>query len=138
MGVHRNIKPENFILKKMGDDSSCLLCNFDYSKILPDDGSGLSTFCGTPEYMAPEVLDSQTYWEKVDTWSIGCVIFLLLSGELPFGDSAEDGQGLVFERVAEADYGFIGSKWDDISQDAKDLITNLFKIDSNERWSAAQ
>lgn len=133
--VHRDIKPENLLLKSKHDDTEIYLCDFGEAKVVPD-GDVLSTFCGTPEYIAPEILLGYEYREEVDMWSVGCILFLVLSGYLPFGDQEDERE--LFERACEADYDFDEACWDDITPEAKRLIFNLLKVDPEDRWTASQ
>ena len=94
--VHRDIKPENLLLedKNMGI-SSLKIADFGLSRLL-EEGKMASTACGTPGYVAPEILESQPYGFPCDYWSIGVVAFILLSGTAPF---YEDDNFALFEQI---------------------------------------
>jgi len=82
--VHRDLKPENLLLK-LGNDNDVMLSDFGLSKIIGEESMGvLQTACGTPYYVAPEVLGAQGYDQSVDLWSIGVITYLLLCGFPPF------------------------------------------------------
>lgn len=87
---------------------------------------------GTAYYMAPEVL-SGNYDEKCDMWSIGVILFILLSGSPPFNgkDDAE-----ILRKVKDGKFEFTQKVWADISEDAKDLISKLLTFDPSRRLSA--
>ncbi|KFK36038.1 hypothetical protein AALP_AA4G069800 [Arabis alpina] len=81
--IHRDLKPENILLAGTGDESVLKIADFSLSrKLLP--GKYLETVCGSPFYMAPEVLQFQRYNEKADMWSVGAILFELLHGYPPF------------------------------------------------------
>lgn len=82
--LHRDIKPENLLLQsKEQGISSLKIADFGLARLL-DEGSLASTTCGTPGYVAPEVLMQKPYGKECDIWSIGVVAFILLSGTPPF------------------------------------------------------
>jgi calcium/calmodulin-dependent protein kinase I len=99
--THRDIKPENLLLadKKQGI-TSMKLADFGLARLLEEDVLA-STACGTPGYVAPEILSGKKYGKQCDNWSIGVVLFILLSGSPPFYD--ED-QNSLFENISKCNY----------------------------------
>jgi serine/threonine protein kinase len=92
--VHRDLKLENILLDKNEDVK---LCDFGFTREYDGKASYLQTFCGTVCYSAPEMLKGEKYaGEKVDVWSLGVILFALLTGELPFDD---DDDGLTRTRI---------------------------------------
>ncbi|MBA0575984.1 hypothetical protein Golob_025307 [Gossypium lobatum] len=81
--IHRDLKPENILLLGFKDDLVLKIADFGLSRSL-DPGNYAQTVCGSPLYMAPEVLQFQSYDEKVDMWSLGAILFELLNGHPPF------------------------------------------------------
>ncbi|TYI54282.1 hypothetical protein E1A91_D11G063700v1 [Gossypium mustelinum] len=81
--IHRDLKPENILLLGSKDDLVLKIADFGLSRSL-DPGNYAQTVCGSPLYMAPEVLQFQSYDEKVDMWSLGAILFELLNGHPPF------------------------------------------------------
>ena len=73
--AHRDIKPENLLLTTNGPDAILKLADFGISKIMSEET--LTTNCGTPCYMAPEIWEGKEYTEKVDVWSMGVVMYYL-------------------------------------------------------------
>lgn len=134
--VHRDLKPENFLLRSTTNDTDIWLCDFGDARVVPESG-GLTTFCGTPSYCAPEIIDGVEYREHVDMWSLGCCLYLLLSGEFPFGNSDED-PSQVYERVMDCDFDFDDAIWTGISKEAKNLISSLLIVSPKRRLTAAQ
>lgn len=89
---------------------------------------------GTPYYIAPEVLQG-TYTEKCDLWSIGVILYIMLSGRPPINAPNEDA---IIAKVKKAKWEFKGSIWNSISPEAKDLITKLMEKNTNQRLSAVE
>ncbi|RKP20317.1 kinase-like protein, partial [Rozella allomycis CSF55] len=112
--VYRDLKPENVLLANTGH---LVLTDFGLSKMFRDE-SKTTTFCGTAEYLAPEILTSLAYDYKVDLWSFGTLLYEMLVGITPFW---ADNQSVMYQRVLSANLEFP----EDISQDAKDLISKL-------------
>ncbi|EDV29000.1 uncharacterized protein TRIADDRAFT_49758 [Trichoplax adhaerens] len=118
--VHRDLKPENLLYYSPADDSKIMISDFGLSHM--DDGTAMATACGTPGYVAPEVLAQEPYGKEVDCWSIGVISYILLCGYPPFYD--EDDTEL-FAQIMRAAYEFDSPYWDDISDSAKDFINGL-------------
>jgi len=82
--VHRDIKPENLLFSSKDLNSGVIkVSDFGLARFLQEDGFATTT-CGTPGYVAPEILSEKPYKEPCDFWSVGVVLFILLSGEPPF------------------------------------------------------
>lgn len=129
--VHRDIKPENLLFDSRG---SLKLADFG-SAVLSPGGKTIEGIVGTPYYVAPEVLMGRMYDEKVDLWSAGVIMYLLLSGIPPFyGESAEE----IFEAVKRGNVRFPLKLFRSISSAAKDLIRKLICRDVSKRLSAEQ
>ena len=88
----------------------------------------------TPFYAAPEMFWGN-YTEKCDIWAIGVIMFILLSGTQPFGGNYTQD---ICEAVMNGDYEFNSDKWDKISQNAKDIISDMLTYDHNKRKSASE
>ena len=93
------------------------------------------TPCGTFQYAAPEVISEEEYSQKVDMWALGCVLFTLLVAYPPFYD---DDRGPISQKIRDGRYEFASPWWDEISIDAKDLVTKLLEVDPRRRLSASQ
>ncbi|KAF2074480.1 hypothetical protein CYY_004225 [Polysphondylium violaceum] len=134
--AHRDLKPENILLSSPG--SYCIkISDFGLSRAL-DEGTFMKTMCGTPQYVAPEVLtkgEREGYGKSVDLWSIGVILYILLCGFPPFGDpSTKD----FFEKVKRGEFSFPKPYWDPISDEAKELIRHLIKVNAEERYTIEQ
>lgn len=81
--MHRDIKPENIMFKKVGDLNSLKIIDLGLSTSF--DTTKIKKFCGTIKFMAPEIVESKSYYENVDIWAAGIILFILLSGgKYPF------------------------------------------------------
>jgi len=132
--AHRDIKPENILLKSK-DCDIIKITDFGLSRAIGD-GSIAKTLCGTALYLAPEVMlgnRTEGYGLEVDMWSMGVVLYFMLSGTLPFDESKAN----IFESVRKAEYDFPSPTWDGISEVAKDLIKCLLVVDPTKRYTAA-
>jgi len=131
--AHRDLKPENLLLRSE-NDTEVMLSDFGLSKIIGEE-TMMQTACGTPYYVAPEVLSATGYGPEVDVWSVGVITYLLLCGFPPFyGESLPE----VFEQIMKAEYDFPEPYWNEISIEAKDFISKLLVVDPSKRYSAKQ
>lgn len=159
--VHRDIKPENLLFQyipfhphregernqlRQSDDSKKLdegvfdngaanvgqikLADFGLSKVLWD--SNTKTPCGTASYTAPEIVKDESYSKSVDMWAVGCVLYTMLSGFPPFYDN--DPKTLTL-KVSKGEYTFLSPWWDEISKEAKDLVSHLLTVDPMKRYT---
>ncbi|XP_063073295.1 calcium/calmodulin-dependent protein kinase type 1D [Engraulis encrasicolus] len=132
--VHRDLKPENLLYYNTQDCSKIMISDFGLSK-MEGTGDVMSTACGTPGYVAPEVLAQKPYSKAVDCWSIGVIAYILLCGYPPFYD---ENDSKLFEQILKADYEFDAPYWDDISDSAKDFIGSLMEKDPSKRYTCDQ
>lgn len=128
--VHRDLKPEN-ILVSPGEDL-IKLSDFGLSRALGSTGSLMETMCGTPQYLAPEIIGGARvgYGKEVDLWSLGVLLYVLLSGSPPFKDN---NQHTILELVKAGRYSFTTPHWDSVSESAKDLVQRLMQVDRSKR-----
>jgi len=132
--VHRDLKPENLLLKRADDDLEVALADFGLSKIVGQQMM-MQTACGTPSYVAPEVLNASGYGKEVDMWSIGVITYILLCGFPPFyGDTVPE----IFEQIMEASFDYPEEYWGSISANAKNFIGRLLVVDTTARMSAEE
>jgi calcium-dependent protein kinase len=130
--VHRDIKPENILLITEGKKRDVKICDFGASAFF-DAGQKLTGAFGSIYYLAPEVLD-EVYNEKCDLWSLGVVMYILLSGKAPFNGKS---CGEIKEKIRDGTFAFAPERdWVRISANAKDLISKLLQKKVRQRISA--
>jgi len=127
-------KPENLVFNRPGDDADLKLTDFGFATPY-NPKKKLTATCGTPEYVAPEILNEQPYTEAVDMWSVGVILYNVLCGCPPF--SGFDELDLQ-EKISACQYTFPSPIWDSVSNEAKDLISHLLTLDVNQRYKAEQ
>jgi calcium-dependent protein kinase len=130
---HRDIKPENFLLFKENDDSYIKLIDFGLAKRVSKT-EVMNAPNGTPYYIAPEVLKG-SYTTQCDNWSMGVVMFIMMSGKPPFGGRTNKE---IIENVLKGSFSFNTPVWAEISAEAKDLITNLLERQADMRFTAEE
>lgn len=136
MGVtHRDLKPENLLIKSATDITNVKIAGFGHARFASE--NMMKTLCGTPDYLAPEMLTGEGYGNAADVWSLGVITYVLLCGYPPFYAENENLPQL-FQLIMKAQYKYDPKLWGHISKEAKDFIDNLLKRDANERLTARQ
>ncbi|XP_060602146.1 calcium/calmodulin-dependent protein kinase type 1-like [Ruditapes philippinarum] len=131
--VHRDLKPENLLYYSNCESSKIMISDFGLSKI--EDSGTMATACGTPGYVAPEVLAQMPYGKEVDCWSIGVIAYILLCGYPPFYD---ENDAALFQQILKAEFEFDSPYWDDISDSAKEFIRKLMCKDPKKRLTCKE
>lgn len=141
--AHRDLKPENILFSDESADSELKIIDFGLSNIFmdPNDAKTLldssisfHTKVGTPLYLAPEVLKG-SYSVKCDMWSLGVIMYFLLSGKLPF---LSNNEATLFQMIKKGIINFDSEEWKNVSTNAKSLILKLLKVNPKKRISAQQ
>ena len=143
--VHRDLKLENLLLcYRSNEDVPSLvkITDFGLSKMVNNE-TFLKTICGTKLYIAPEIIraklkddpicDEGNYNSKIDMWSLGVILYIILSGSPPF-DKNYPGKTIEMQ-ICDGDFSFPKSSWSDISFEAKDLVKSLLVVQSNKRYN---
>ncbi|XP_043848575.1 serine/threonine-protein kinase H2 [Dromiciops gliroides] len=134
--THRDLKPENLLYYHPGAESKILITDFGLANSGNKNGDwSMNTICGTPEYIAPEILSRKPYTNAVDMWALGVITYILLSGFLPFQD---ENHMRLYRKILKGKYSYKGEPWPNVSNLAKDFIDRLLTLDSNHRMSAVQ
>lgn len=129
--IHRDLKPENVLVEGDGSDLSVKIADFGSSAFMDPYGH-LTDFCGSPYYVAPEVL-SQCYNEKCDMWSLGILMYVLLTGKPPYKGHTDDS---ILHAVAKGALDLTGIT--EMEAEARDLVQKLLVKTVPERLSAEQ
>jgi len=130
--MHRDLKPENILLSD--DCESIKIADFGLSRLLPEGISPMSSAsgCGTPGYLAPEVLNQESYGVKIETWACGVMFYIMLAGYPPF---PMDLGSRAVAKVRNGQFRFPSKYWAGISDLAKDLIAKMIVVNPEERLS---
>ncbi|XP_030056893.1 serine/threonine-protein kinase 33 isoform X2 [Microcaecilia unicolor] len=139
--VHRDLKLENILVKNSEHNSAdALELNIkvtDFGLAVKKGGVGsesmLQATCGTPIYMAPEVINAHDYSQQCDIWSIGVIMYLLLCGDPPFMANSEE---KLFELIKKGQLDFTNLVWKNVSDSAKFTLQQLLKVDPAHRITA--
>jgi calcium/calmodulin-dependent protein kinase I len=121
----------NFKKQSNDNDSDLKIADFGFAKKCPS--TGLTTMCGTPGYVAPEILERIPYDTQCDLWSLGVIVYILLGGYSPFEEKSQDA---LFARIRAGDYTFHEEFWHTVSANGKDLIRSLLTVDPSKRLTA--
>lgn len=133
--VHRDLKPENLLFRTPEDNADLLIADFGLSRIMDEEQFHvLTTTCGTPGYMAPEIFKKTGHGKPVDIWAMGVITYFLLCGYTPF-DRDTDFEEM--QAILNADYSFQPADyWRGVSAHAKDFIRRCLTVDPNRRMTA--
>jgi len=138
--AHRDLKPENFLLKDRVQatpltEHQLKIIDFGFAQTFVPGRRSLRTKCGTPQYIAPEIISRDRYDEKCDMWSCGVITYTFLCGEPPWDDEDIDE---LFEQAAMGALCFDDPVWKRVSPTAKLAIVQMCKVDPTVRFSADQ
>jgi serine/threonine protein kinase len=147
--VHRDLKPENLLMLSptpgTPEYDMVKIADFGLSSLgnTHDESGQLSTVCGTPDYIAPEIViiaaegqhSRRKYDAKVDVWAIGVILYTMLCGFPPFwSETMAD----MLHMIKHGDYSFPSPAWDHISQETKDYVSHLLTVDPHKRPTATE
>lgn len=137
--VHRDLKPANIMYAEEGGNPKGLrILDFGFAKQLRADNGLLTTPCYTANFVAPEVLKRQGYDAACDVWSLGVLLYIMLSGATPFANGASDNPDGILKRIGEGNLKMESGNWLSVSSEAKDLIRQMLDVEPSKRPSAAQ
>lgn len=138
--IHRDLKPENLLMRSDNSDADIIIVDFGFAEKCGETAETLTKCCGTPLYIAPEVLNAglfktgPPYGVSADMWSVGVIAYILLCGYPPFRAKTQADQ---FKKVVEGRVEFVPNKgWSGVSDDAKDFIMQLLNMDPRKRLTA--
>uniref|UniRef100_A0A8C4HVI9 Peripheral plasma membrane protein CASK n=1 Tax=Dicentrarchus labrax TaxID=13489 RepID=A0A8C4HVI9_DICLA len=127
--IHRDVKPHCVLLASKENSAPVKLGGFGVAIQLGESGLVAGGRVGTPHFMAPEVVKREPYGKPVDVWGCGVILFILLSGCLPFYGTKER----LFEAICKGKYKMNPRQWGHISESAKDLVRRMLMLDPAER-----
>ncbi|XP_061737209.1 serine/threonine-protein kinase DCLK2 isoform X2 [Nerophis ophidion] len=131
--VHRDVKPENLLVSEYPDGTKSLkLGDFGLATVVE---GPLYTVCGTPTYVAPEIIAESGYGVKVDIWAAGVIAYILLCGFPPFRSESNQ-QEELFEQILLGRLDYPSPYWDNISDSAKELIGKMLQVNMGARYTA--
>lgn len=134
--VHRDLKPENFLFASSDPAAPLKLTDFGLAASISSPDEELTEPMGSAYYIAPEIF-TKRYTKAVDVWSLGVILFLMLSGNVPFGQNAET-EKEVYKCIQREDLVFDAKQWLGISPLAKQLLTGLLEKDPFKRYTIEQ
>lgn len=130
--AHRDLKPENILLVSKSNDMEIKIADFGFAKKVTSDHC-LRTRCGTPAYIAPEILQDLYYGMKADMWSLGVILYYLVAGYLPFNSGT---QSRTLSKIQKGSFEFHPWSWEERSVEVKNMISGLLTVDPGKRMSA--
>ncbi|KAI1083242.1 checkpoint kinase 2-like protein [Whalleya microplaca] len=138
--VHRDIKPENILL--VDKEAHVKLADFGLAKIIGEE-SFTTTLCGTPSYVAPEILAEgrhRKYTKAVDVWSLGVVLYICLCGFPPFSDElySRDFPYTLPQQIKSGRFDYPSPYWDSVGDPALDLIDKMLVVEPEKRFTIDQ
>uniref|UniRef100_A0A674EBJ0 non-specific serine/threonine protein kinase n=1 Tax=Salmo trutta TaxID=8032 RepID=A0A674EBJ0_SALTR len=137
--VHRDLKPSNILyVDESGNPESIRICDFGFAKQLRAENGLLMTPCYTANFVAPEVLKKQGYDAACDIWSLGVLLYTMLTGFTPFANGPEDTPEEILARIGSGKFSLTGGYWNSVSAEAKDLVSKMLHVDPHQRLTAAQ
>uniref|UniRef100_A0A8C1XKJ5 CaM kinase-like vesicle-associated b n=1 Tax=Cyprinus carpio TaxID=7962 RepID=A0A8C1XKJ5_CYPCA len=133
-------RKEYYLFLELLKHSKIVISDFHLAKL---ENGLIKEPCGTPEYLAPEVVGRQRYGRAVDCWALGVIMYILLSGNPPFYDETDDDDyenhdKNLFRKILAGDYEFDSPYWDEISDSAKNLVSRLMEVDQDQRLTAQE
>uniref|UniRef100_A0A7N6A4J8 Ribosomal protein S6 kinase n=1 Tax=Anabas testudineus TaxID=64144 RepID=A0A7N6A4J8_ANATE len=137
--VHRDLKPSNILyVDESGNAESIRICDFGFAKQLRAENGLLMTPCYTANFVAPEVLKKQGYDAACDIWSLGVLLYTMLTGFTPFANGPEDTPEEILARIGSGKFSLSGGYWNSVSTEAKDLVSKMLHVDPHQRLTAGQ
>jgi calcium/calmodulin-dependent protein kinase I len=126
--VHRDLKPDNIMFVNNSKESEVKIIDFGLSEIASP-STLMETFCGTLEYTAPEIINNQSYDARVDIWSLGVILYMLLCGTQPFQSYTIES---IIHQIKHGEYE-VSDDWLRLSTHARHLVGNLLQVDPSKR-----
>lgn len=129
--IHRDLKPENIMMTDKSEHAIVKIVDFGLSKVLGISEKSNDAY-GTLAYAAPEVIKKVFYGKSVDIWSLGVILYFLISGQFPFSDKNNNMHKIAVE-ITSGELKFSGSNWKRAHDYARDLVAKCLERDVNKR-----
>uniref|UniRef100_A0A803Y3R4 non-specific serine/threonine protein kinase n=1 Tax=Meleagris gallopavo TaxID=9103 RepID=A0A803Y3R4_MELGA len=125
--VHRDLKPSNILyVDESGNPESIRICDFGFAKQLRAENGLLMTPCYTANFVAPEVLKRQGYDAACDIWSLGVLLYTMLTGYTPFANGPDDTPEEILARIGSGKFSLSGGYWNTVSDTAKGAMAATY------------
>ncbi|XP_029767033.1 ribosomal protein S6 kinase alpha-4 [Terrapene carolina triunguis] len=135
--VHRDLKPENILYADESEGAPVKVIDFGFARLRPSGSQPMQTPCFTLQYAAPELFTDEGYDESCDLWSLGVILYTMLSGQVPFQSSQEGGAlthaAEIMHKIKEGQFSLEGEAWRGVSEEAKELVRGLLTVDPSKR-----
>ncbi|XP_031334765.1 ribosomal protein S6 kinase 2 beta isoform X1 [Photinus pyralis] len=132
--VHRDLKPPNILFASEScTPESVTICDMGFAKQMRADNGLLMTPCYTANFVAPEVLKRQGYDAACDIWSLGVILYIMLSGRCPYSTAPNDSPQRILQRISSGRLDFTGEHWSNVSQSVKDLLVDMLHLSPQRR-----
>jgi len=131
--IHRDLKPQNLVYRSDAKGAQLVVTDFGLSKFLKGGMTHTKTACGTPLYLAPEVIMGNGYGKECDMWSLGVMLYVLLTGYYPFYSSD---RRRLYSKITRCSYKWPSNGGESVDARAKDLVASLLVVDHRKRLTA--
>ncbi|ETE68944.1 Ribosomal protein S6 kinase alpha-3, partial [Ophiophagus hannah] len=132
------LRQKFFSEREASNPESIRICDFGFAKQLRAENGLLMTPCYTANFVAPEVLKRQGYDVACDIWSLGVLLYTMLTGYTPFANGPDDTPEEILARIGSGKFSLSGGYWNSVSETAKDLVSQMLHVDPHQRLTAAQ
>lgn len=132
--LHRDLKPENILLSEKSENAVIKIADFGLAKVISEQGMTTTT-CGTPGYVAPEVLCQKDYGTAVDVWAAGVILYIMVSGYEPF---FHENETQMFKNIMSGKYTFPPELFHNVSEELVSLIKRILVIKAQQRPTALE
>lgn len=134
--THRDLKPDNLLYYHPGTDSRLMITDFGLAHTRKSvDDELMSTICGTPEYIAPEMVSRHLYTNAVDLWAVGVISYILLRGDFPFFDADRI---RLYKKILKGKYALSDEVWEEVSESGRDFVRRVLEVDPHLRMTAVE
>ncbi|XP_042882206.1 serine/threonine-protein kinase H1 homolog isoform X2 [Penaeus japonicus] len=134
--THRDLKPDNLLYYHPGTDSRLMITDFGLAHTRRSaDDLLMNTICGTPEYIAPEMVARRRYTNAVDLWAVGVITYILLRGDFPFFDADRI---RLYKKILKGNYNLSDEVWQEVSESGRDFVRGVLEVDPQARLTAVE